>query len=699
MMDMKMVKRMGRLDLVRTWHKRVHLLILPLVLILMTGPVPAQTIGVEELTLEERRTTRTSQAEIAGRMRHVLLTLASEFKTTRDQALVDHHRTSREIHTHFGDVRTAAMASGLKVGLCNAGHPDHVGDDWLIVWYDPPAKLRNIASPEDVQRAALARDRTKRIIPQDVLLFWIATPPDPRFSLPTGLPVPSGLADCHAMLDTDTIGMGIRPRIPVAERRVERATDTDVRTCPSGQVGAGVHYQRTKTTIRTGFDESPPAGFYSGPAGPPPAPETPPGSGVFDTGWLVQHTLCRSPRTGTRFMADSCNWVDDGGTTRQGLRIVEVGWTERQDAQDPLAIEIIETGIVREVIPCGDWGTDTKENPFAVPIYERRDVVATRDRVCSAVHGANYSLGTRTEGRVKTIVTTRWPSVLNRADDVTTAHTPWRVDPAHCLQVRQRHGGVATVGSQPPPCHDACHGLFTYEERETKEEYCGTGYTGTQKFERTREYVMREYAAPVPFVADVRVSAEPWLANWRKTGDTCQRIPTPTTHSDDDDDNTPFHTPRNDDDQDTQNCLTGRCRNDLGENGNYRSYTTIPADDTNVGQGNNNDNGPRPPKKCFLTTAVVERRGEADDGPTLTLLRTFRDGWLRSQPEGERLISDYYRLAPLLVGGIPPTHEEWDRIASEIDAAAKAISTGNPEGAYDIYHSMVERLTKTWLNQ
>lgn len=186
-------------------------------------------------------------------------------------------------------------------------------------------------------------------------------------------------------------------------------------------------------------------------------------------------------------MADSCNWVDDGGTTRQGLRIVEVGWTEQQDAHAPLAIEIIETGIVREVIPCGDWGTDTKENPFAVPIYERQDVVDTRDLVCSSVHGANYSLGTRKEGRVKTTVTTRWLSVLNRSDDVTEAHTPWRVDPGQCLQ--------------PPPCHDACHGLFTHKESETKEESCGTGYTGTQTFRRTREYVMRESTGPAQITA------------------------------------------------------------------------------------------------------------------------------------------------------------------------------------------------------
>ncbi len=82
------------------------------------------------------------------------------------------------------------------------------------------------------------------------------------------------------------------------------------------------------------------------------------------------------------------------------------------------------------------------------------------------------------------------------------------------------------------------------EERETKEESCGTGFTGTQTFQRSRRYVMREYSAPVPFVADVRVSEEPWLDNWLKTGDTCRRIPTNTTNDDDDDDNTPFHTPR-----------------------------------------------------------------------------------------------------------------------------------------------------------
>ncbi len=47
------MKRIGRLDLVSTWQKRVGLWILAFVLILLTNPGVPQTIGTEELTLEE----------------------------------------------------------------------------------------------------------------------------------------------------------------------------------------------------------------------------------------------------------------------------------------------------------------------------------------------------------------------------------------------------------------------------------------------------------------------------------------------------------------------------------------------------------------------------------------------------------------------------------------------------------------------
>ncbi|MGN1119517.1 MAG: CFI-box-CTERM domain-containing protein, partial [Oscillospiraceae bacterium] len=52
---------------------------------------------------------------------------------------------------------------------------------------------------------------------------------------------------------------------------------------------------------------------------------------------------------------------------------------------------------------------------------------------------------------------------------------------------------------------------------------------------------------------------------------------------------------------------------------------------------------------CFLTTAVCEYLGKPDDCEELTTLRAFRDKWLKNQPGGEELISEYYRTAPLIV--------------------------------------------------
>ena len=100
---------------------------------------------------------------------------------------------------------------------------------------------------------------------------------------------------------------------------------------------------------------------------------------------------------------------------------------------------------------------------------------------------------------------------------------------------------------------------------------------------------------------------------------------------------------------------------------------------------------------CFLTTAVTEMRGEADDGPTLTLLRGFRDGWLAGRPDGQALIGEYYRVAPRIVAAVPPGHPEWERIAAEVDLAASQIAAGRPASAFGTYRSMVVRLIRAWL--
>ena len=56
---------------------------------------------------------------------------------------------------------------------------------------------------------------------------------------------------------------------------------------------------------------------------------------------------------------------------------------------------------------------------------------------------------------------------------------------------------------------------------------------------------------------------------------------------------------------------------------------------------------------CFLTTAIVELRGEPDGGPTLTALRAFRDGYMTRTAERRALVAEYYDIAPMIVAAIP----------------------------------------------
>ena len=101
---------------------------------------------------------------------------------------------------------------------------------------------------------------------------------------------------------------------------------------------------------------------------------------------------------------------------------------------------------------------------------------------------------------------------------------------------------------------------------------------------------------------------------------------------------------------------------------------------------------------CFLTEAVVGQRGmEADDGPTLTALRAFRDGYMQATPERRKLVHRYYGIAPRIVAAIPDEHADWAWIGAQVDAAVAAIAAGADDRAFGIYVDMVERLSERWL--
>lgn len=55
---------------------------------------------------------------------------------------------------------------------------------------------------------------------------------------------------------------------------------------------------------------------------------------------------------------------------------------------------------------------------------------------------------------------------------------------------------------------------------------------------------------------------------------------------------------------------------------------------------------------CYITTAICETSGKADDCHELTMMRKFRDEWLAKQPDGMYVINDYYETAPQIVSEI-----------------------------------------------
>ena len=52
---------------------------------------------------------------------------------------------------------------------------------------------------------------------------------------------------------------------------------------------------------------------------------------------------------------------------------------------------------------------------------------------------------------------------------------------------------------------------------------------------------------------------------------------------------------------------------------------------------------------CFITTAICESEGKADDCRELMILRKFRDEFMITDSERKKLVEEYYIIAPIIV--------------------------------------------------
>jgi hypothetical protein len=96
---------------------------------------------------------------------------------------------------------------------------------------------------------------------------------------------------------------------------------------------------------------------------------------------------------------------------------------------------------------------------------------------------------------------------------------------------------------------------------------------------------------------------------------------------------------------------------------------------------------------CFITTAVCEYRGEADDGPTLTKLRGFRDSYMMANPRRKELVRLYYQTAPDLVIRIKERSDAaafCDQLYRDyLKPACDAIDRGDNLNAFTYYTLML----------
>ena len=98
-------------------------------------------------------------------------------------------------------------------------------------------------------------------------------------------------------------------------------------------------------------------------------------------------------------------------------------------------------------------------------------------------------------------------------------------------------------------------------------------------------------------------------------------------------------------------------------------------------------------KGCFLTTAVCEYLGKADDCEELTTLRAYRDQWLAKQPGGLELIEEYYEIAPGIVRAMKdsPNYGELceELLSRYIRPCLALIDEGRNEECKRLYIEMV----------
>ena len=133
---------------------------------------------------------------------------------------------------------------------------------------------------------------------------------------------------------------------------------------------------------------------------------------------------------------------------------------------------------------------------------------------------------------------------------------------------------------------------------------------------------------------------------------------------------------------------------DVNEDTYYKYCRTYQYDTCPIYKGNDSSG-------CFLTSACVEAKGLPDDCRELTVLRHFRDTYLRSAPNGAAEICEYYHTAPAIVERIKSgtdANAVFSRIYEELVLPCVAlIDAGRLSEAHEAYRAYTRKLQGQYL--
>ena len=96
---------------------------------------------------------------------------------------------------------------------------------------------------------------------------------------------------------------------------------------------------------------------------------------------------------------------------------------------------------------------------------------------------------------------------------------------------------------------------------------------------------------------------------------------------------------------------------------------------------------------CFITEAVMSQQGKDDQSEELQVLRAFRDNVMMQSVEGQAMVAEYEKIAPIIVQAIDQREDAFNvyqQIYSEFIApAVESVKAGDYKGALEIYARMV----------